>query len=249
MALVLKSAREIELMRVAGQIAATVLAELSVAATPGVTTGELDRLACERIRQLGGRPAFLGYRGYPGCVCTSVNEQVLHGIPGPRVLAAGDVLSLDVGVEYHGLCVDTAVSLVVGDGDPRAHRLVAVAEGAFWAAMGVAHPGRRVGEIGAAIESYVRAAGFTVIRGYAGHGVGQSLHEDPTVPNTGPAERGPRLRTGMTIAVEPMVSMGAPETVVASDGWTVSTRDGSLTAHYEHTVWISADGPVILTTA
>lgn len=247
MPVTLKSAREIELMRAAGRIAAIVLDELKVIARPGITTGELDKLACERIRELGGRPAFLGYRGYPACLCTSVNEQVLHGIPGKRTLQDGDLLSLDVGVEYRGLYVDAAVSLIVGTGDSLAYRLVAAAEGAFRAGLEIAYPGRRLGELGAAIEAYVRAQGFSVIVGYSGHGVGLALHEEPSVPNTGPAGRGIRLRPGMTLAVEPMVSAGSPETVVAADGWTVSTRDGSLAAHYEHTIWISPEGPVILT--
>uniref|UniRef100_A0A7C2WKH3 Methionine aminopeptidase n=2 Tax=Thermorudis TaxID=1649508 RepID=A0A7C2WKH3_9BACT len=247
MPVTLKSAREIELMRAAGRIAATVLDELRAVARPGVTTGELDALACERIRELGGRPAFLGYRGYPACICTSVNEQVLHGIPGKRVLRDGDLLSLDVGVEYRGLYVDAAVSLVVGTPSSLAQRLVAAAEGAFRAGLEVAYPGQRLGDLGAAIEAYVRAQGFSVITGYSGHGVGLDLHEEPSVPNTGPAGRGIRLRPGMTLAVEPMLSAGGPETVVADDGWTVSTRDGSLTAHYEHTIWIGSEGPVILT--
>lgn len=247
MPVTLKSAREIELMRAAGRIAAIVLDELKAIARPGITTAELDKLACERTRELGGRPAFLGYRGYPACLCTSVNEQVLHGIPGKRTLGDGDLLSLDVGVEYRGLYVDAAVSLVVGTGDSLAYRLVAAAEGAFRAGLEMAYPGRRLGDLGAAIEAYARAQGFSVIVGYSGHGVGLALHEEPSVPNTGPAGRGIRLRPGMTLAVEPMLSAGSPETVVAEDGWTVSTRDGSLAAHYEHTVWISPEGPVILT--
>lgn len=247
MPVVLKSAREVELMRVAGQIAATVLDELEQAARPGVTTAGLDELACARIRERGGRPAFLGYRGYPACICTSVNEVVLHGIPGKRVLREGDLLSLDLGVEYRGVFVDAAVSLVVGRGNELAQRLVAAVEGAFRAGLEMAVPGRRLGDIGAAIEAYARLQGFSVIEGYAGHGIGLALHEEPTVPNTGPAGRGMRLRPGMTVSIEPMLSAGRPETVVASDGWTVSMRDGSLSAHYEHTVWISPDGPVILT--
>jgi len=236
-------------MRLAGRIAAQVLSELKEVARPGITTGALNEMACTRVRELGGRPAFLGYRGYPACICTSLNEVVLHGLPAERVLRAGDLLTLDLGVEYRGLFVDSAVSLVIGDGDERAHRLVAAAEGAFWAGLELAVPGRRVGDIGAAIEAYARTHGFSVVQGYSGHGIGAALHEEPSVPNSGPPGRGTRLRSGMTLCVEPMLTAGCPETVVRADGWSVSMRDGSLSSHYEHTVWISDDGPVILTTS
>jgi methionyl aminopeptidase len=247
MPITLKSTREIELMRVAGRIAATVLSELQGAARPGVTTAALDALACRRVRELGGRPAFLGYRRYPACICTSVNEVVLHGLPGERVLRTGDLVTLDLGVEYHGLYVDAAVSMVIGNGAELTHRLVAAAEGAFWAGLQLAVPGRKVGDVGAAIEAYAETNGFSVIRGYSGHGIGSALHEEPSVPNCGPAGRGPTVRAGMTLCIEPMLTAGCPETVVAADGWSVCTRDGSLSSHYEHTVWISSDGPVILT--
>lgn len=247
MSIVLKSPREIECMRQAGRIVALVLAELRTAAQAGVTTATLDRLASEIITREGGEPAFRGYRGYPATICTSVNDEVLHGIPGRRVLRAGDLLKLDVGVRWQGMYADAAVSVVVGRGSQLAYRLVEVVEEAFWAGYTMARPGRYLGDIGAAIEEIVRRNGFSVIEGYAGHGVGRALHEEPSLPNHAEAGRGILLRSGMTLAIEPMISAGSGQTLVKRDGWTVVTRDGSLAAHYEHTVWISESGPVILT--
>ncbi len=234
-------------MRQAGRIVALVIAELCRIAQPGITTAELDRLASDIIVREGGESAFRGYRGYPASICTSVNDEVLHGIPGRRVLREGDLLKLDVGVRWQGLFADAAVSLVIGRGSQLVHRLVEVVEEAFWAGYAMARPGRYLGDIGAAIEEIVRRNGFSVIEGYAGHGVGRALHEEPSVPNRGEAGCGILLRSGMTLAIEPMISAGGGQTRLKRDGWTVVTRDGSLAAHYEHTVWISESGPVILT--
>lgn len=247
MSIVLKSASEIERMRRAGSIVAAVLAELRQLARPGVTTAELDRCATELIREAGGRPSFLGYRGFAAAICTSVNEEVLHGIPGRRVLREGDLLKIDIGVEYEGLHADAALTMVVGRGAAIAYRLVETAERAFWAGCSQARPGKRIGDIGAAIQSVVEGAGFSIIEGYTGHGIGRALHEEPAIPNSGEAGKGIPLRAGMTIAIEPMISAGSGETRLKRDGWTIVTRDRSLAAHYEHTVWVSDEGPVVLT--
>jgi len=250
MAITLKSHREIALMHQAGRILASILAELSTAARPGMTTRELDHLACRWIQEAGAEPVFLGYRGYPACLCTSVNDEVLHGIPGSRRLQAGDLLSLDLGLRFHGLVVDAAVTVIVGDSvHPEAARLITATEEAFWAGCAAAQPGNRVGDIGAAIEHVARRYGYAVIADYGGHGVGLGLHEEPSVPNTGPAGRGPLLRAGMTLAIEPMLTNGSGETVVRPDGWTVVTKDGGLATHYEHTVLVSETGPIVLTMA
>lgn len=247
MSIVLKSPSEIERMRRAGRIVARVLDELRSLARPGVTTAALDLRARELIASEGGTPSFLGYRGFPAAICTSVNDEVLHGIPGQRRLREGDLLKIDVGVEWGGLHADAAISVIVGRGSVLAERLVQAVEEAFWAACSVATVGAHLGDIGAAIAAVVRQYGFSVIEGYTGHGVGRTLHEEPAVPNWGTPGRGVRLREGMTLAVEPMVSAGGGATRVKRDGWTVVTADGSLAAHYEHTVWISREGPVVLT--
>jgi len=249
MSIVLKSASEIERMRRAGEIVARVLAELRSLARPGLATAALDARAREIIASEGGRPSFLGYRGYPAAICTSVNDEVLHGLPGPRRLRDGDLLKIDVGVEWGGLHADAAISTIIGRGSLVAQRLVQAAEEAFWAAVAVARVGARLGDIGAAVEGVVRRYGFAVIEGYSGHGIGRSLHEEPSVPNWGERGRGILLRAGMTLAIEPMVCAGNGRTRVKRDGWTVVTADGSLAAHYEHTVWITDDGPVVLTQA
>ncbi|MCS7246333.1 MAG: type I methionyl aminopeptidase [Thermomicrobium sp.] len=247
MSIVLKSSADLERMRHAGRIAALVLRTLRDAAKPGVTTGALDDLASAIILREGAEPAFRGYRGFPATICTSVNHEVLHGIPGRRVLHDGDVLKIDVGVRWRGFHADAAITVIVGRASPLASRLVSVTEEAFWAGYAAARAGNRLGDIGAAIEEVVRRNGFAVIEGYSGHGVGRDLHEEPSVPNMGIAGRGLVLRAGMTLAIEPMVSAGDGRTRIKRDGWTVVTEDGSLAAHYEHTVWISPDGPVVLT--
>ncbi len=234
-------------MRRAGGIVALVLAELRERARPGVTTAALDARARELIEQHGGTPSFLGYRGFPGAICTSINQEVLHGIPGRRRLREGDLLKIDVGVMWGGLHADAAISVVVGRGSRIAEALVRAAEEAFWAGCTAARVGKHIGDVGAAIQEVVRAYGFAVIEGYTGHGIGRDLHEEPAVPNWGEPGQGMLLREGMTLAIEPMVSAGAGATRVKRDGWTVVTVDGSLAAHYEHTVWITKEGPVVLT--
>ncbi|MDW8059938.1 MAG: type I methionyl aminopeptidase [Thermomicrobium sp.] len=247
MSVVLKSRAEIARMQRAGQIVAAVLEELRLLAKPGVTTTTLEARARELIEREGARPSFLGYRGFPAAICTSLNDEVLHGIPSQRRLREGDLLKIDVGAEWDGLHADAAISLVVGRGSPLAERLIRAAEAAFRAAFAIARPGVHLGDLGATIAEVVREHGFRVIEGYTGHGVGRSLHEEPSVPNWGTPGRGIRLREGMTLAIEPMVSAGSGATRVKRDGWTVVTADGSLAAHYEHTIWITGTGAEVLT--
>ncbi len=245
--IILKSDKEIHYMREAGRIVASTLAELEKAVAPGVTTGELDRMAEDFIRSRGALPAFKGYRGFPRSICTSVNEEVVHGIPGKRQLRAGDILSLDVGVYANGFYGDGAVTLPVGEIDVEARRLLRVAEESLYRGIEMARPGNYLTDISHAIQSHVERHGFGVVRELVGHGIGRQMHEDPQVPNFGPPGTGPVLREGMTLAVEPMVNMGAPEVYTASDGWTVITRDGKPSAHFEHTIAITTRGAEILT--
>lgn len=247
MAIALKSAREVARMRAAGLVVAEVLALMRERVQPGITTRELDRLAHDLITRRGGVPSFLGYQGFPASICASVNEEIVHGIPGDRVLAEGDIISVDVGVILDGYHGDAAITLPVGRVSPEAERLIAATEGAFHAGAAQAVAGQRLGDIGAAIEGYATAQGFEVVREYTGHGVGRKMHEEPTVFNYGRPGTGLRLRSGMTLAIEPMLAAGSARTRVLSDGWTVVTADGSLAAHYEHTVLVSEDGPVLLT--
>ncbi|MDI3339765.1 MAG: type I methionyl aminopeptidase [Sphaerobacter sp.] len=247
MAIALKSAREVRLMRAAGLVVAEVLNLMRESVAPGVTTRELDRLAYELIVRRGGQPAFLGYHGFPASICTSVNEEIVHGIPGDRVLAEGDIIAIDVGVILEGYHGDAAITLPVGRVSPEAERLIAATEGAFHAGAAQAVAGKRLGDIGAAIQSYAEERGFSVVREYTGHGVGRAMHEEPTVLNYGRPGTGLRLRAGMTLAIEPMLTAGNGMTRVLADGWTVVTADGSLAAHYEHTVLVTDDDPVLLT--
>jgi len=245
--IVLKSDKEINYMRDAGRIVASTHAELEKAVAPGVTTGELDRLAEDFIRARGALPAFKGYRGFPGSICTSINEEVVHGIPGKRQLRAGDILSLDVGVYTNGFYGDAAVTLPVGEIDVEARRLLRVAEESLYRGLEMARPGNHLTDISHAIQSHVEGHGFGVVRELVGHGIGRQMHEDPQVPNFGPPGTGPVLREGLTLAVEPMVNMGTHEVYTAPDGWTVLTRDGKPSAHFEHTIAITARGAEILT--
>ena len=215
---------------------------------PGVTTGELDDAAAETIRDAGAAASFLGYRGYPASICASVNDEVLHGIPGRRELRDGDIVSIDVGVMLDGFHADAAFTQGVGEIDAEAARLIKVTELAFWRGIATLTPGERLGDMAAAIQSCVEEAGFSVVRDYAGHGVGRSLHEDPSAPNWGSAGSGSLVREGMTLAIEPMVTTGSPEVRVLEDGWTVVTVDGGLAAHFEHTVAIASGGRMVLTT-
>jgi methionyl aminopeptidase len=246
--IVLKSDRELALMREAGRIVAEVHARLREIIQPGVTTAELNALAEEIIiGRHGAIPSFKGYRGFPASVCTSINEQVVHGIPGPRVLLDGDIVSIDVGVIHKGYQGDAAFTAPVGHVSAEAARLMDVTLGSLMAGIGACRPGQRLGDVSSAIQRYVEARGYSVVREYTGHGIGQQMHEDPQIPNFGLPGRGPKLRRGMTLALEPMVNVGGWKTRVLNDHWTVVTADGTLSAHYEHTVAVTKDGPEILT--
>ncbi|RZS90388.1 methionyl aminopeptidase [Motilibacter rhizosphaerae] len=245
----LKTEEQFALMRRAGLIVAEALAAMVGAARPGVTTRELDAVAERLIRSSGAVPSFLGYHGFPATTCLSVGAEVVHGIPGERVLAEGEVLSLDCGAVYEGWHGDSALTVVVG-GEPgdEVAGLLRACEDAMWAGIAAARDGAVLGDVSAAVEGGVRAAGaYGIVQGYGGHGIGTSMHMDPLVPNTGPAGRGPELVAGMALAIEPMVTLGSPDVVELDDGWTVVTADGSLAAHFEHTVAITPDGPWVLT--
>jgi len=244
----LKTPEDIARMKLSGQIAAEVLREVAAKAAPGVTTGELDAYAAELIRKSGARSAFLGYRGFPGNLCTSLNDEVVHGIPGRRRIELGDIVSIDCGVEYDGFIGDTATTVMVGVSQPDIIRLVKTTQEALMAGIQQAVAGGRVSDIGHAVESVARQAGFSVVREFVGHGVGRRMHEEPQVPNFGPPGRGPKLRPGMTLAIEPMINLGVAEVEVMEDGWTVLTRDRKPSAHFEHTVAIREDGPAEILT-
>jgi methionyl aminopeptidase len=242
-----KSPSELEAMRVSGQLAATILGEVADRVAPGVTTLELSEFAGERIRALGARSAFLGYRGYPGHICVSVNEEVVHGIPGDRRIELGDIVSLDVGVEYEGFLGDNADTILVGVTDPNVVRLVSATRQALAAGIGEAVAGNRLSDVSHAVEKVVVDAGFSVVREFVGHGIGRQLHEEPQIPNFGKPGRGPILKPGMTLAIEPMVNLGGAAVEVLEDGWTVLSRDRSCSAHVEHTVAVQNGKAEILT--
>ena len=243
-----RSAAEIARMRVANQFVAQVLAALEAAVAPGVTTADLDRLAEQLVRDGGAEPAFKGYRGYPATLCASVNQEIVHGIPSPkRTLVEGDIVSLDMGAKLGGYFGDSAVTVPVGTVPAGTMDLLRVTQEALDRAIDQARVGARLSDIGHAVQQWVEAHGFSVVREFVGHGIGEKLHEEPQIPNYGSPGRGPKLAEGMVLAIEPMVAMGRPETRVLSDGWTAVTRDGSLAAHFEHTVAITAAGPLILT--
>jgi methionyl aminopeptidase len=242
-----KSAAEIETMARAGRVVADTLALVAEHAQPGITTGELDAIADEHIRSEGGVPTFKGYRGYPAATCMSPNAMVVHGIPGKVKLADADVLSVDVGVTLDGFVADSAWTYPVGRISPDAQRLLDVCEAALEAGIDAARVGNAIVDISRAVQTVVEDAGFGVIRSLVGHGVGRSMHEDPQVPNYVSGHRGAELKEGMTIAIEPMITAGEPEVFVHDDEWSISTVDGSLAAHFEHTVAVTADGPRILT--
>jgi methionyl aminopeptidase len=244
--IVCRSQSEIDKLRRVNHLVARVLAELRAMAAPGVTTQELDALAERRVREAGAEPAFKGYHGYPATVCASVNEQVVHGIPSTRPLADGDILSIDMGAKLDGFYGDSAVTVPVGTVAAVAAELLRVTEESLFRGIDAVKPGGRVSDIGAAVQQHVEAHGFSVVREFVGHGIGTSLHEEPQVANYGPAGRGPRLAEGMVLAIEPMVNTGRPDVKVLADKWTAVTRDGSLSAHFEHTVVVTADGCEIL---
>src|SRR6266508_821569 len=236
-------------MRRAGRITAAAIERLVPEVRPGITTRDLDRVAEAFIREKGATPSFLGYRGFTGSICTSINEQVVHGIPGSRVLKAGDLLSLDVGAIWEGYHGDSAVTVFVGEAPSNeAEKLVRVTEESLEAGISQIRAGGRLSDIGHAVQQVVEGAGFSVVREYVGHGIGRALHEDPQIPNYGQPGKGLPLKRGMVIAVEPMVNLGDWPTKVLADGWTVVTADGSLSAHFEHTIALTADGPEVLTT-
>ena len=246
--IVCRSAAELDQMRQAGRLVGEVLAELAAAVAPGVTTADLDALAEKRIAQAGATPAFKGYHGYPGTICASINEEVIHGIPsGRRILREGDIISIDVGASLDGYFGDSAVTLPVGQVSEHAAKLLRVTEEALYKAIERARPGNRISDIGHAVQQHVEAYGCSVVREFVGHGIGQRMHEEPQVPNYGEPGRGPRLTEGMVLAIEPMVNAGKPSVKVLGDGWTAVTRDGSLSAHFEHTVAIRAGEPWVLT--
>jgi len=245
--IVRKSAGEIAKIAAAGAILADCIDALAETAAPGMTTAELDRLAERFIRQHRGVPTFLGYRGFPASICASPNDMVVHGIPGKYRVTEGDLLSLDVGVTLDGYVADSAVTLPMGAVEPEARRLLGVTAESLEAGLAECREGRRLGDISHAVQEVVEAAGFSVVRSLVGHGVGKEMHEDPQIPNYGDPGRGPRLEEGMVFAIEPMVDAGAYDVVVADDGWAIHTADGSLSAHFEHTVAVGKKGPRVLT--
>jgi methionyl aminopeptidase len=242
-----KSPAEIDRIARAGGLVAETIAHVGERLVPGVTTDELDRIAAAFIREHGGVPTSQGYKGYPKAICISPNDVVVHGIPDAYEVADGDLVTIDVGVTLDGAIADSAYTFAVGDVDDEAQRLLDACQEALWAGIGQARVGNRVGDISHAVQVVVEGAGFSVIRSLVGHGVGRHYHEDPHVPNFGQPGRGPRLSEGMTIAIEPMITAGRPDVLLAPDGWTISTEDGSLAAHFEHTVAVASDGPRVLT--
>jgi methionyl aminopeptidase len=245
--IVCKSAAEIERMRAANALVADVLAELAGMVAPGVTTADLDAAAERLVRAGGAEPAFKGYRGYPSTLCASVNDQVVHGIPSARPLGEGDIISLDMGVKLNGFFGDSAVTVPVGRVSDEAQTLLRVTREALERGIEQVRLGGRISDIGHAIQQHVEAHGFSVVREFVGHGIGAALHEEPQIANYGEPGRGPRLAEGMVLAIEPMVNVGRPAVKVLGDGWTAVTKDGSLSAHFEHTVAVTKNGPLVLT--
>jgi methionyl aminopeptidase len=245
--IILKSDREIEKISVACRVVVGALKKLKKEIKAGITTEELDKIAEEYILSKGAKPAFKGYRGYPATLCTSINEEVVHGIPSKRRLAEGDIVSLDLGAIHEGYYGDAALTIGVGKISREAERLVKVTEESLYKGIEEAQPGKRLGDISWAIQSHVESAGFSVVFDFVGHGIGKNLHEEPQVPNFGSSGQGPRLKEGMVFAIEPMVNMGGAATRILDDNWTAVTKDGSLSAHSEHTVAITGKGPMILT--
>ena len=245
--IILKSEREISYLRDAGQIVAHTLAEVKKAVKPGVTTLELDHIAEKYIRGRGAIPAFKGYHGFPGSICASVNEEVVHGIPGPRKLKNGDNISIDVGAVINDYNGDAAITVPVGEVDAEIQKLLQVTEESLYKGIEKAVAGNRLSDISHAVEAHCDKYGFGVVRDYVGHGIGRNMHEDPQVPNYGSPGRGPRLKSGMTLAIEPMVNLGTHEVKTLADDWTVVTRDGKRSAHFEHTIAITDGQPEILT--
>ena len=243
----LKSPEQIDKIRQASGIVVSLINSLKKEAAAGISTAELDRIAKNEILSKNARPAFLGYRGYPGCICTSINEEIVHGIPGKRILKEGDLLSIDVGVELGGYFSDAAVTVIIGRPKGSVKELVEVTRDALYKAINEAVPGNRISDMSHAIQQYVESHKFSVIRDFVGHGIGQNLHEDPQIPNFGQKGLGIKIREGMVFAIEPMVSAGGWQIEILSDKWTAVTKDRSLAAHFEHTIAVTKDGAEILT--
>ena len=249
MAIILRSRKEIERLRASNRVVMSVMSELREAIRPGVTTLELDALAERIIREQGAVPAFKGYRGYQHTICASVNEEVVHGVPSEKKLEEGDIVSVDVGAKLYGYFGDHAVTFPVGKVDPEANKLLKCCEESLFKGIEQAKPGNRLFDISHAVQKHAEGAGFSVVRAYVGHGVGTNLHEEPQVPNFGEPGTGPELKAGMVLAIEPMLNMGVHDVKVLSDEWTVVTADEKLSAHFEHSVAITEDGPDILSLA
>jgi methionyl aminopeptidase len=245
--IILKNERDLEAMRPACTVAGTVLNDVAAYIQPGMTTAEVDEFAATRIKHYGGKSAFLGYRKFPNQICISVNEQVVHGLAGSRQLRFGDIVSLDVGVVFNGFVGDTARTVAVGGCGVLAQQLMDVTEKALYEGIAQAVPGKRIVDVSRAVQTCVESNGFSVVREFVGHGVGRSMHEEPQVPNFVDGKSSPKLRPGMTIAIEPMVNAGLPDVKILNDGWTVVTQDGSLSAHFEHSVLVTEGEPEILT--
>lgn len=246
--IILKSGDELERMRRAGRIVAKAHELVAELVRPGITTAQLDEAVAKLLAAEGATPAFLGYHGFPAHICASVNEEVVHGIPGKRLLVEGDIVGVDIGAAVDGYYGDSAWTYPVGSVSEDAKRLLEVTEGALYAAIEKARLGGRLSDVSHAVQSFAEAAGFAVVRDFVGHGIGRAMHEPPQIPNYGPPGRGPRLKAGMTLAIEPMVNSGTHEVEILEDRWTVVTKDAGLSAHFEHTVAITPDGPLILTT-
>ncbi|MBN2238548.1 MAG: type I methionyl aminopeptidase [Dehalococcoidales bacterium] len=247
MGIIVKSQREIGIMRQAGQIVATVLQELKSRVEPGMKTRELDEIASKEAERLGAVPSFKGYHGYPASVCVSINDEIVHGIPGERVIQDGDIVSIDFGVIYDEFQGDAALTTGAGNITLEAKKLLEVTEGSLMAGIQAARAGARLGDISAAVQDFAESKGYGVVREYTGHGIGRNMHEDPQIPNFGLPGQGPLLKKGMTLALEPMINIGDWRTRLEDDNWTVRTSDGSLSAHFEHTIAITDDGAEILT--
>lgn len=245
--IILKSKKELKTMKEAGRIVAGAHEVVKNAIAPGITTAQLDQVAEDYILSQGGTPAFKGYQGFPASICASINDQVVHGIPGPIALKEGDILSVDIGAFFNGYCGDAARTHPVGKASPQALRLIEVTKESFFRGLEFAREGYRLSDISHAIQVYVEQNGYSVVKALVGHGIGQEMHEEPQIPNFGPPGRGPRLRRGMMLAIEPMVNAGTDQVRILDDDWTVVTRDGSLSAHYEHTIAITDGQPLILT--
>ncbi|MCM8900366.1 type I methionyl aminopeptidase [Caldicoprobacter algeriensis] len=245
--IIIKSKKELEIMREAGKIVAGAHELVAKSIEVGMTTAQLNRLVEEYIYRHNAIPSFKGYHGFPASICTSINHQVIHGIPGPVQLQDGDIVSVDIGVMYKGYHGDAAKTYAIGNVHPRALQLIKAVEEAFYEGLKYARPGYRLSDISHAIQTFVEGKGYSVVKAFVGHGIGQNMHEDPQVPNYGPPGKGVRLRPGMTLAIEPMINEGTDQVVILDDGWTVVTQDGSLSAHYEHTIAITDGDPEILT--